>query len=127
MRIYKKAPTKVKSGQNKKGQKIFQLHRFLNPFSQLPAVKEDSENGAAGKFFGPSYFVTALAFFNKCFVHPIFGFLSLLATKLQNYYIIFVNFFQGKTDEKQKENHATKVTKKPKTKNQKKKIWDERN
>ena len=29
-------------------------------FSQLPAVKKDTENGAPGKFFGPSYFETAL-------------------------------------------------------------------
>ena len=33
---------------------------FLNPFSQLPAVKKDSKTGAARKYFGPSYFVTAL-------------------------------------------------------------------
>ena len=31
-------------------------------FSQLPAVKKDRIFGAARKFFGPSYFVTALAF-----------------------------------------------------------------
>ena len=30
-------------------------------FSQLPAVEKDTENGASGKFFGPSHFVTALA------------------------------------------------------------------
>ena len=41
--------------------KNFQLHHFLNPFSQLPAVKKDSKNDAARKFFGRSYFVTALA------------------------------------------------------------------
>ena len=35
----------------------------MNPFSQLPAVKKDSKNGAARKFFGPSYFVTALVRF----------------------------------------------------------------
>ena len=29
-------------------------------FSQLPAVKKDTENGAPGNSFGPSYFVTAL-------------------------------------------------------------------
>ena len=29
-------------------------------FSQLPAVKKDTIFGAAGKFFEPSYFVTAL-------------------------------------------------------------------
>ena len=29
-------------------------------FSQLPAVKKDTVFGAARKFFGPSYFVTAL-------------------------------------------------------------------
>ena len=29
-------------------------------FSQLPAVKKDTENCAPGNFFGPSYFVTTL-------------------------------------------------------------------
>ena len=29
-------------------------------FYQLPAVKKGIKNGAARKFFGPSYFVTAL-------------------------------------------------------------------
>ena len=29
----------LKPSQNKKGQKYFQLHHFLNTFSQLPAVK----------------------------------------------------------------------------------------
>jgi hypothetical protein len=33
----------------------------LNPFSQLPAVKKNSKNGAARNFFGPSYFDPALA------------------------------------------------------------------
>ena len=33
----------------------------------------------------------------------------------------------GQDGKKWKENHATKVTKRPKTKNQKTKIWDERN
>ena len=50
----------LKPGQNKKGQKIFQLHRFLNTFLQLAAEKKYSKNGAAGIFFGPSYSVTAL-------------------------------------------------------------------
>ena len=50
----------VKPGQNKKGQKIFQLHCFLNTFLQLSAEKKYSKNGAAGNFFGPSYFVMAL-------------------------------------------------------------------
>ena len=48
------------SSQNKKGRKNFQLHCFLNTFSQLPAVKKYSKNGAAGNFFDPSYSVTAL-------------------------------------------------------------------
>ena len=43
------------------GQKIFQLHRFLNTFLQLAAEKKYSKNGATGNFFGPSYFVTNLA------------------------------------------------------------------
>ena len=50
----------LKPSENKKGQKIFQLHRFLNTFSQLPAVKKYSKNGAARKFLGPSYFDLAL-------------------------------------------------------------------
>ena len=50
----------LKPGQNKKGQNIFQLHRFVNTFLQLAAAKKYSKNGAAGNFFGPSYFVTAL-------------------------------------------------------------------
>ena len=33
-------------------------------FSQLPAVKKDTNFGAARNFFGPSYFVTALAHTN---------------------------------------------------------------
>ena len=53
----------LKPGQNKKGQKFFQLHRFLNTFLQLAAEKKYSKNSAAGKLFGPSYFVTALAGF----------------------------------------------------------------
>ena len=32
----------------------------MNTFSQLPAEKKYSKNGAAGKFFGPSYFDPAL-------------------------------------------------------------------
>ena len=52
--------SRLKPGQNKKGQKNFLLHRFLNTFLQLAAGKMYSKNGAAGIFFGPSYFVTAL-------------------------------------------------------------------
>ena len=36
--------------QNKKGQNIFQLHHFLNTFSQLPVVKKYSKNGQLEKF-----------------------------------------------------------------------------
>ena len=50
----------LKPSQNKKGRKNFQLHRFLNTFSQLLAVKKYSKNGAAGNVFGPSYFDPAL-------------------------------------------------------------------
>ena len=56
-----------------------------------------------------------------CFVHPIFvfGFWSRLRIKLRKYYVIFVYILQGKmgeTEKKRKENHATIVTKIPKTK-----------
>ena len=50
----------LKPGQNKKGQKCFQLHRFLNTFYSQQ-LRKSIQKGAAGKFFGPSYFVTALA------------------------------------------------------------------
>ena len=50
----------LKPGQNKKGQNFFQLHRFFNTFLQQAAEKKYSKNGAAGNFFGPFYFVTAL-------------------------------------------------------------------
>ena len=56
----------LKPGQNKKGQKNFQLHRFLNTFLLLAAEKKYSKNGAAGNFFGPSYFVTALTLLLFC-------------------------------------------------------------
>ena len=50
----------LKPGQNKKGQKNVQLHRFLNTFLQLAAEKQYSKNGAAGIFFGPFHFDPAL-------------------------------------------------------------------
>ena len=54
----------------------------------------------------------------------VFGFLALLAkiTKIQKYYVIFAYMLQGKigkTEKNLKENHATKVTKIPKTKTRK--------
>ena len=63
-------------------------------------------------------------FYNICFVNPIFCFLFLVTfgdevTKIQKYYVIFVYILQGKmgkTENKQKEIHATKVTKIPKNK-----------
>ena len=62
-----------------------------------------------------------------CFVHPIFSsfrfwFLVTFGNKVTKYYIIFVHIFQGKRGKMEKiwkENHATKVTKiqKPKDEN----------
>ena len=60
----------LKPSQNKKGRKNLQLHRFLNTFSQLPAVKKYSKNSAAEKIFGPPYFDPALAAFFFYFVFP---------------------------------------------------------
>ena len=62
-------------------------------------------------------------FTNVVFI-PFFvvGFWSVLAIKLQKYYVIFVYILQGKmgkTEKNRKENHATKVTKIPKTKRSK--------
>ena len=37
----------------------------MNPFSQLPAVKKDSKNGAAKIFFDPSYFNLALGMYES--------------------------------------------------------------
>jgi hypothetical protein len=46
--------------------------------------------------------------------------------KIQEYFVIFVYILQGKIGRKQKENHATTMTKIPKTK-RRKYVWDERN
>ena len=62
-----------------------------------------------------------------CFVHSIFRFWFLVTfgdeiTKIRKYYIIFVYILQGKmgkTEKIRKKNHATKVTKIPKTKRRK--------
>ena len=62
-----------------------------------------------------------------CFVHQIsrFRFLDTFGdevTKIRKYYVIFAYILQGKmgkTQKKWKENHATKVTKIPKTKRRK--------
>ena len=68
----------------------------------------------------------------KCFVHLIFRFWSLLATKLQKYTKILLNIClhfarqDGQDGKKRKENHETKVTKIPKAKTRKY-VWDERN
>ena len=56
----------------------------------------------------------------NCLVHPIFHFLFLVTfcdevTKIRKCYVIFVCILQGKTGKTQNENHATKVTKIPKT------------
>ena len=59
---------KLKPSQNKKGRKKLQLCRFLNNISQLPAVIKYSKNGAAGNFFGPSYFDPALVMWKNLFV-----------------------------------------------------------
>jgi hypothetical protein len=61
----------------------------------------------------------------KCFVHSIFRFWFLVTfddeiTKTRKFYVLFVYILQGKmgkTEKKWKEDHATKVTKIPKTKN----------
>jgi len=50
----------LKPSQNRKSQKIFQLHCFFNTFLQPAAEKKYSKRGAAGSFFDSSYFVTAL-------------------------------------------------------------------
>jgi hypothetical protein len=51
----------LKPGQNNKGQNFFlSAAPFFEYFLQLAAEKKYSKNGAAGNFFGSSYFVTAL-------------------------------------------------------------------
>ena len=60
-----------------------------------------------------------------CFVHTIFCFWSLLATKSQKYYIIFVYILQGKTGKTKK--NWKKITQLKWPKNQNAKKWDEQN
>ena len=50
----------TKAGSKYEGPKIFPAAPFFEYFLQLAAEKKYSKNGAAGNFFGPSYFVTAL-------------------------------------------------------------------
>ena len=64
----------LKPSQNKKGRKNIQLHRLLNTFSQLLAVKKYSKNGAAGNVFGPSYFDPALEVLQESSVQRIFDY-----------------------------------------------------
>ena len=64
---------------------------------------------------------------DMCFVHPTFRFWFFVTyddevTKIQKYYVILVYILQGKMGKTQKiwkENHFTKVTKIPKTKERK--------
>ena len=56
VRYWSKLYKMLKPSPSKKGWKNFQLHRFLNTFSQLPAVKKYSKNGAAGKKIWPFLF-----------------------------------------------------------------------
>merc|ERR1719362_2227248 len=46
----------LKPSQNKKGRKNFQLHHFLNTFSQLPAVKKIFKKHCSWKNFWPFLF-----------------------------------------------------------------------
>ena len=50
----------LKSSQNKKGQKNFQVHSFRCPFLQLAAEKKTPKTVHLEIFFGPSYFETTL-------------------------------------------------------------------
>ena len=63
-----------------------------------------------------------------CFVHPIFRFWFLVTfgdevTKIQKYYVIFVNILQGKMGKMKKNGKKITLLKSPKY--QKTKIWDE--
>ena len=51
----------LKLSQNKKDQKMFQVHRFRCHFFTAGSWEKDSKNDAPGICFGPSYFETALA------------------------------------------------------------------
>ena len=50
----------LKPSQNKKGQKISQLYRFLNIFSQLPDIKSIQKMVQLENFLAPTYFDPAL-------------------------------------------------------------------
>ena len=53
-----------KPGQNKKGQKILQLHRYLNTFLQLAAEKKYSKKRCSWKFFRPFLFCDGFSCMN---------------------------------------------------------------
>ena len=50
----------IKTVTKQEGPKFFLAAPKMVSFSQLPAVKKGPMFGATRKFFGPSYFVTAL-------------------------------------------------------------------
>ena len=70
----------LKPCQNKKGQHLFQLHRFLRILFTAGTEKKYSKNGAARIFFGPSYSVTALVSMKKGWNTFIPHYLSSLCT-----------------------------------------------
>jgi hypothetical protein len=86
--------------------------------SKSPDANDFDDEDGNGNFFKFSVY---------CFIHPIFRLWFLITfwdkvTKIQKYYVIFVYILQGKMGKmkkKWKENHATKVTKIPKSKTQK--------
>ena len=59
-KFWKKSPVT-----KKEGPKNFLAAPFLVSFSQLPAAKKGHRKRCSWKFFGPSYFVTALTFEKK--------------------------------------------------------------
>ena len=68
--------------------------------------------------------VVEFQFGDICFVHPVFRFwfFDTFGDKVTKIYVIFVYILKGKmgkTEKNPKENHATEVTKIPKTKRRK--------
>ena len=99
---------------------------FLFIFTQCSNFRKIWHFEYVTRYFIPNDCCNGKFIYNMCFVHPIcrlfFGHFGCNVTKMQNFYVIFCLHF-GRQDwqdgKNRKENHATKVTKIPKTKRQK--------
>ena len=92
----------TKAGSKSEGPKNFPAAPFFEHFLQLGAEKKYSKNGAAGKFFGPSYFDPALIELQNAPLTYIFS----LVSKYYAVNLIYFTSMEVKWSSKVKETRA---------------------